>query len=660
MQSFDDLQKEYTGDGEKSCLTLTIPVDEQIKQYQIGMLEKNHLELLLPLVVQRVNDEWKLSYDITSKIPLSRVLERKSLQHHEFEFIIRQFAAMVHDLKEYLLDLPSVVFNKNFIFCDPAEFTLFFIYLPMRSFEKEPERIKGFLRKLIVEDIRLVEDISGTLLKKLLEALKSEAFTSELLYQCLDGTGMNQNHHMFADGNGQMSENTGGKEIIPGKASNPVADTHAKADKSSGKGRPDGSLSPEEQNGYPFQRSKREDLPASRVKNPQISHSNTPVNKANRQNTDSSLSALLKKYPKPSCFIAGGVNLLLLGILIVVIASAGKNPNNALGNIAGFLLIAAAGNYFLITRLFSKDKIIPTSEKSSVPAGNTTFKKRFINENFDEDIILPKNPAMRFREETNRGKIELPYVSQVSVSSSDWAIPSDSKAEKANNPEDCRNPGSGKTLGSRDLNQKTDESVSDQAFFCDSHIETETSKIYAQAACTQDDNQITAVSGDIGNNVFNSKASSVQNGIKSQTLESMIESVRPQVYSDKSKSAFQTPDEKRDRNQSFPDKTMVLGKPSQQLPCLISLIRPYEKIMLDKSPMFIGRLADSVDYIIQNRAVGKIHAEIKKIGERYFILDLNSVNGTYVNGERLICNTDTPMNNGDKITLANESYTFTA
>ena len=116
MRSFDDFQKEYTADGEKSYLTLSIPVDKQLKQYQIGMLEKNRLDLLLPLVVQRVNDDWKLSCDITSKIPLGRILERKSLRHHEFVFIIRQFAELVHVLKNTSGSAPARVSTENLSF----------------------------------------------------------------------------------------------------------------------------------------------------------------------------------------------------------------------------------------------------------------------------------------------------------------------------------------------------------------------------------------------------------------------------------------------------------------------------------------------------------------------------------------------------------------
>jgi len=105
--------------------------------------------------------------------------------------------------------------------------------------------------------------------------------------------------------------------------------------------------------------------------------------------------------------------------------------------------------------------------------------------------------------------------------------------------------------------------------------------------------------------------------------------------------------------------TVILGKSTGSAPYLQSLSNPANKIIIDKNSILIGRLKGSVDYVIDNKAVGKIHAEIVKKGEEFYIIDLNSVNGTYVNGERIVCNTETMIKNGDKIMLANEVYTFT-
>lgn len=83
-----------------------------------------------------------------------------------------------------------------------------------------------------------------------------------------------------------------------------------------------------------------------------------------------------------------------------------------------------------------------------------------------------------------------------------------------------------------------------------------------------------------------------------------------------------------------------------------------EEIKINKPSFVIGRLRDQVDYVSQNNAVGKVHAEIISRDGSYFIKDLNSRNGTFVNGERLDSNTEREIKNNDKVTFANSEYVF--
>jgi hypothetical protein len=83
-----------------------------------------------------------------------------------------------------------------------------------------------------------------------------------------------------------------------------------------------------------------------------------------------------------------------------------------------------------------------------------------------------------------------------------------------------------------------------------------------------------------------------------------------------------------------------------------------QRIYIDRSSFVIGRLKSQVDYLSDNNAVGKLHAEIIKKGTEYFIRDLNSRNGTYVNGERISSNIEHPMKNDDQIGFADSQYRF--
>lgn len=88
MKGLNKLNKEYMYDGEKSYLVISIPVQNEIKHYQLEMLERNNIEPLLPLTVQRFNEEQRLYYEITSKISIDRIFERRRINAKEFEYIV--------------------------------------------------------------------------------------------------------------------------------------------------------------------------------------------------------------------------------------------------------------------------------------------------------------------------------------------------------------------------------------------------------------------------------------------------------------------------------------------------------------------------------------------------------------------------------------------
>lgn len=81
-------------------------------------------------------------------------------------------------------------------------------------------------------------------------------------------------------------------------------------------------------------------------------------------------------------------------------------------------------------------------------------------------------------------------------------------------------------------------------------------------------------------------------------------------------------------------------------------------IQMSQYPYVIGRIPDSCNGIINFQEISRLHAEIQKKENEMWIMDLNSLNGTYVNGERLEANTPMAIKTGDKIRFAQISYTF--
>ncbi len=104
----------------------------------------------------------------------------------------------------------------------------------------------------------------------------------------------------------------------------------------------------------------------------------------------------------------------------------------------------------------------------------------------------------------------------------------------------------------------------------------------------------------------------------------------------------------------------------QERPERIPVSRPYlirertnEKIPINKTSFRIGKKPDFCNYVVtDNKTVSRNHAEVITRGGRYFIMDLESTNGTYVNGQKINPKTEVEIFPGTKIRLSSESFVF--
>lgn len=84
----------------------------------------------------------------------------------------------------------------------------------------------------------------------------------------------------------------------------------------------------------------------------------------------------------------------------------------------------------------------------------------------------------------------------------------------------------------------------------------------------------------------------------------------------------------------------------------------YVPIFFPEFPFFIGSLKTKVDHVINSRNVSRFHAKFEQEGERFFLVDLNSTNGTFLNGARLAPNEKREVSLGDMVSFADVSYRF--
>ena len=81
-----------------------------------------------------------------------------------------------------------------------------------------------------------------------------------------------------------------------------------------------------------------------------------------------------------------------------------------------------------------------------------------------------------------------------------------------------------------------------------------------------------------------------------------------------------------------------------------------QDLSVDRSPFLIGKKSAKADGCLNSKAVSRIHAQIRKEGESYFLEDMNSKNGTSLNGELMAYHTPKQLQAYDRILFAGEEY----
>ncbi|GAA6407278.1 hypothetical protein K040078D81_13950 [Blautia hominis] len=83
-----------------------------------------------------------------------------------------------------------------------------------------------------------------------------------------------------------------------------------------------------------------------------------------------------------------------------------------------------------------------------------------------------------------------------------------------------------------------------------------------------------------------------------------------------------------------------------------------ERVIIKKSLFRIGKEKSKVDYCLDNNSVSRVHAELRCIDDTFYIKDISSTNGTYINSERIEANKLYKIVHGDFIRIANEEFVF--
>lgn len=153
-------------------------------------------------------------------------------------------------------------------------------------------------------------------------------------------------------------------------------------------------------------------------------------------------------------------------------------------------------------------------------------------------------------------------------------------------------------------------------------------------------------------------------GEENVSLEQVLEKYRSEREEEEGKEIRVLEDEETvqpERQKERPDmeqtfETVFLKKEDRQGLILRSENPAFPDFEIKETDFVVGKKKGSVDGLIKERGVSRIHGKITKEGDGYYLMDLNSTNGTYLNGGRLEVNEKARIRPGDRVGFADVKY----
>lgn len=127
---------------------ITEPEEAGYDSYEMHMLAANGIEGLLKFHIKQVDSRRFYYYEITSKQPLSRILEYHSMGGEELRKLIGGIAQTLGRLEAYLLQERQIILEPEYIYIEPERFSVFLCLVPGRR-GRFPEEMTGLLRYLL-------------------------------------------------------------------------------------------------------------------------------------------------------------------------------------------------------------------------------------------------------------------------------------------------------------------------------------------------------------------------------------------------------------------------------------------------------------------------------------------------------------------------------
>lgn len=165
--------------------------------YTIRMLCGNQIQGLLPFQDKRVNDEVCYYYDITSKQPLSRMLEHRTIAGEELRTFLTELLYTLKRMERFLLDEGQLDFHPEFIYIDPNSFKGSFCLIPGKHQEFASEFCE--LSQYLLDHVNQNDGEAVLLAFSVFRECRKLNFGMEDIEQCLRKLGKENQYQTVED-----------------------------------------------------------------------------------------------------------------------------------------------------------------------------------------------------------------------------------------------------------------------------------------------------------------------------------------------------------------------------------------------------------------------------------------------------------------------------
>lgn len=117
------------------------------RNYECRMLSKNMIDGVLPFQLRQIDDEIRFYYEITSRQPLSRMLENHLVREREIRQLILGISGVLDRMEQYLLRENIVLLEPDYIYVEPETFRVWLCLVPGldRGFPEEYGKLLEYL-----------------------------------------------------------------------------------------------------------------------------------------------------------------------------------------------------------------------------------------------------------------------------------------------------------------------------------------------------------------------------------------------------------------------------------------------------------------------------------------------------------------------------------